>query len=218
MNVQAKPALLTLREFLGRERLGPETESLFLTGYLSQVGVLAVGPEEFDAAAGAFLKASGLSASLWLNFLAHAVQDHLATLPSDAGYVEYLSREVPAFLALLTEQAPPAEPVPPPLVQTLRLSPDEAAFMADCFRHKTALRGTQVGLPLLSWWFSHPEAGHSDERFTVEVVNAEGGPALVGYHYKGARLLEATKPQHEAVRELLFCLNGRLRVVFDVAS
>lgn len=178
--------------------VGADVRQVLLTGYLERSAVFKVPTRTFDAAAEAFLKATGLSNDLWLEFLGHLVDDLLGFDAAPAyDYESYVREQVRLLKTHLTP--PPAAPAPGPREVDLSISPEEAEAARSVLGPGKPLEGFDVGFQLACWGVSLDQ-----DTFSVKLVNSEGGPCLTALWQQGPRIVASSKPHYDLSEPFLF--------------
>lgn len=192
-------SLQLLHKELGDLNLEPDVQAVFLSCFLADEGYFGCSGEELDAAATDFLKRTGCPPGVWLAFLATAVdefcmrEDHVRSR-----FEAYISAQAAEFRAATvpTATATPAAPV----VVAFQITSTEGQRIAQLLVSRT--QRESLGTVYLNW--EAPVPGQPEQRVQVQLVNCEGGPALIGYRHGGGRILEATRPCYSLADGLTF--------------
>lgn len=170
----------------------PSLKQVFLLGFLEAKGRLPCPLAEFDAAVDTFLKTTRMLEGEWLQVLGGYVDMHWQSMPE--GLTEITTYLRDQVIELAKQMKPAAADGEEPPVHIYFDIGEDLATVRQYLQEKEPLRGCNLGMTLLAW--TQPIPGVDKEVITLEVVNAEGGPALVAYHRRGPRIVEAARPRY----------------------
>lgn len=204
------PSLSLLHRELGDLNLEPDVQAVFLACFLADEGYFGCSGEELDAASSDFLKRTKCPPDVWLTFLCTATDELLVRDASKRPRFEaYIKAQAAEFRASVT----PPEPAPKEHVVSLTITADEAQRIGTLLSTRVQ-KGVAIGAVFLNW---ETAVSGLQDRVEVQLVNCEGGPALVGYRRRDHRVIEGTPPVYSLTEGLTFARHSpKICVRFDL--
>lgn len=170
--------------------LDDETKTVLLEGFLAETGTLSVSLETFDEARVSFRAATGVGDHLILDVLAGMVDGVLSS--GSARYEAYLFQELSSFCRALNRE-PPVLPVKIAVPWVFARRVGDLCAMKKPFAHA---RLDDVVHSLLV----QPPGPAGRYSFRFDLVNAEGGPALLAScNDLQGRVVQSSPPLYPAV-------------------
>lgn len=214
----APGALALLNQVLRQQQveLIAELKAIFLTGYLEKASKIKVLLADFDAAAAVFCRAADVDIEVWCTFLDTLGGPMDREAMEGTGWAaQYFTAEVLQFKATMATAAPPraASEV---VEKLLEVSQADWVAMEAWLQIHRQLETFGRYETIRSWQVLIPDA--ILEVIRVDLVNADGGPALVPMHIAGARCVKSLQPSYDRLAKFEFLRGDKLYSVRFLAT